>query len=54
MTKPVAFAEIYNTVLRFREEFEGLSDDSQRLFAEEYFRQLTDLILEVCEDANDG
>ena len=54
MTKRVAFAEIYNTVLRFREEFDSLPEKDQVFYAEEYFRQLTDIVLEVAGDASDG
>lgn len=53
MTRSVAFASIYNTALRYSEEFESLDPADKVRKGEEFFEQFVAEILDVCYDADE-
>jgi hypothetical protein len=53
LTRSVAFASIYNTALRYSEEFESLDPADKVRKGEEFFEQFVAEILDVCYDADE-
>jgi hypothetical protein len=53
LTRAIAFAEVYNMALRFREEFESLSEGERARQGEEFFTSLVESILIVCEETDE-
>ena len=53
MTRSNALANIHNLILRYEEEWDGLSEASKIGQGAWYFENLAREILEYCEDADD-